>query len=94
MDFLRFFKKKKKNLLSRNWRRGDSKCPNCISLRAPIISDAARVFRFPDSQCTLAIEVTQSTNELAALLKAERASRDTNTVEFSGNWEKKGVTFV
>ena len=58
-----------------------------------MISEAARVFLLPDSQCTLAIEVTQSTNELAALLSAERASRETNTVEFSGNYERRWAVF-
>lgn len=40
-------------------------------------SEAARVLRRPASQWVLAMEVTQRMKELAALLMAERASRDT-----------------
>lgn len=50
-----------------------------------MISEAAKVLRFPASQCTEAIEETQSTKELAALLNAERASRETITLVSSGN---------
>ncbi len=58
-----------------------------MSRKAPITSDAARVFRFPASQWALAIEVTQRMKELAALLIAERASRETMALpDSAGIW--------